>query len=571
MRQPTIHDLLSASYSCIYIETRDFEGAESMVKDAVASLNESGHRMIPVDREGGTEKEPVRTQFGVWTITEGTSLYELNSILDGARIPNPAPEKQTASLPQALNLIKASQDSIVMVYHNPRTLVSSNPAHNQNVQLIVEASMAARQKFSCLVFIGQAWEIPPELDSLVYRFDWPLPSQEQLVEICLDKVILPNLDNTSFLNKPGKKERPEAGESRSIFRKRKLYELNKEMFDEVARAASGLDPLNAENAFALSLTMNDALDPKIIQEQKRQIIKKSGALEFFSTEETMNDVGGFGRYKAWIARRKGAFTREAEVAGVPYPKGVLHVGVPGSGKSLAAKATANGLGLPLVRFDISKVKGSLVGESEGNMRRNLQVAEAIAPCVLWVDELEKALAGWKTGNDSGVAKSITGQFLQWRQETKAPIFICCTCNDVESIPPEFYRPGRIDAIFATSLPNLQERMEIFKIHLRKKKQKPKRFEIKQLAMAAKKFTGAEIELTITEAIFEMFASKTKLTTEMIYEAIKQIVPQSKRSSADLKAVEAWAAERAIPVSDAIPHGHESTNRPQGRVISKSEG
>jgi AAA+ superfamily predicted ATPase len=562
--QPSITDLFRASYSCIFIPTSDYEGAEEAVREAVVVLNRDDDRR---DKDG----KAVVSKFAVWRVTDGMRTWDV-SAADGSPLADRLqPAVANATFVQALAKMVQEPGSTILVMHNVRSFINQPT----NSQLVIDAALAARQKFSSLVFIGPTLEAPqvggvmPELENIVYFYDFPLPDRKKLIDILVDKVALPNRDTApEALIWPDNKERPPDGETYELFRKRRVYELNKDLLDHVAACASGLDPLSAENAFALSLAMTDRFDPKLIQEQKRQAIKKSQVLSFIASDETLKQVGGFQRYKDWLNIRKCAFTPEAEQYGVDHPKGVLFVGHAGTGKSLAAKATASGLGLPLLRFDMSAVFGKWVGESEGNMRAALKVAEAVAPCVLWCDEIEKAIAGSSGGaaqSGSGTTAKVVAQFLTWRQECKEAIFICFTCNDVQAIPPEFYRPGRVDAIFAVGLPNQEEKEQIFKIHLRKRKKKTKTLDIPALAEAASGFTGAEIEQTVIESIFASFTARKHLTTETVLAAIKGIVPQSKRNAEQMAVLDKWAAERAISVSYPLT---ETPQRRGERPISR---
>jgi SpoVK/Ycf46/Vps4 family AAA+-type ATPase len=312
--------------------------------------------------------------------------------------------------------------------------------------------------------------------------------------------------------------------------------------------------------------MANKLDYDIITEQKRLLVKKSDVLEFIPLKETMSDVGGFDNYQQWLSKRAGAFTDDAKEFGVTPPRGILLVGVPGGGKSLCAKSTASSLKIPLIRFDLSKVFGSLVGQSESRMRGALKVAEAVAPCVLWLDEVEKALSGSSSGDhDTGVSARVLGQFLEWRAETTAEVFVCCTSNNIHGIPPEFYRPGRIDAIFYAGNPDLKGRIEILEIHLRKRGRSAKEapnINYVEVAKATEGYTGAEIELAVIEAIFTAYnEGKRDLTTDLLLDAVKCIVPQSRRNKEDMVELEQWAKDRAIPVAKPAPEKQIRVARP----------
>ena len=535
--QVTIEQFLTASYPCLLIESMDFDGVEKKVKEAIREIDRKG---IKVD-ENGVKITPM---FATWTITKGLTIAPAFS----------TDPKQSRVLQknfnQALEYIATAPESICMLMYNIRGFFSGAvQSIVTNVQALLDASMEAKDKHSCIILVGAGFEVPPEIANFVQHVDFPLPNKKELMDICMDKIIVPNYDGLN-INVPDQEERPKRNETMSAFFKRRLLELNKDKVEEAAKSASGLTPIAAENAYALSIIVSGELNTDIIQDQKRQAIRNSEVLEFFSPEDTMNDVGGFGEFKKWLDMRHRAFTDEARDFGVTPPKGILLVGISGGGKSLLSKSISSSLRIPLLRFDLSKVFHHLVGASENRMRTALKVIEAVAPAVVWADEIEKALAGSDASRstDSGVSSRVLGQFLQWRQETKAPVFLCVTCNNIKAIPPEFYRPGRIDAIFYVGLPSFQARMEIASIHLRKRKRDPKTVDLKKIAFATEGFTGAEIELAIIEALFAAFSNnKADVTTELILEAVKAIVPHSVRNKEQMEELEEWASNRAKPV------------------------
>jgi len=536
--QPSIKDLILAAYPCLFLETLDAEGAEVKIREALREIRDEKSR---VDENGNA----ITTQVGVWSLTSGLLIGGIDQTL-------PKDLKPSAkNFPQVLEFLKNSTESYVIVCHNIREMFKQM----LHVQLLIDAAMAARSKYSTIIFVGQGFDWPPELQNIVQYCDFPLPTRSELIDLCLDKLVLPNAHQFEDLNIPKLKEIKGSTRAERIATARKqVRESNFEILDAAAKSACGLDPLSAENAFALSVTMTGRIDANIIQEQKRQAIRQSDVLEFIPIEDTMDHVGGFGEYKTWLKRRSKAFTDEAAAFGVSPPKGTLFCGFPGTGKSLAAKASASVLGLPLLRFDMSKVFGSLVGQSEHRMRNALRVTEAIAPCVLWIDELEKGIAGSRSSadTDSGVSSRVVGQFLSWRQETKAGVFLVCTCNNVLAIPPEFYRPGRIDAIFATGLPDAGERVEILAIHLRRRKKSLDDVDLLKVADRMQGFTGAEIEETVKDAIFRAFdKGKAPVDTELLMEAAEDVVTQAQQNKEELEAIEQWANERARRVSSGV--------------------
>jgi SpoVK/Ycf46/Vps4 family AAA+-type ATPase len=323
-----------------------------------------------------------------------------------------------------------------------------------------------------------------------------------------------------------------------------------ELILEAARAAIGLDELGAESAMALSMATAEAIDIKIIQAQKEQEVRKSDVLEFFPVDETIEHIGGFDYFKEWLSRRSKGFSAEAREYGLPYPKGMLIVGPAGTGKSLTAKATAAFLKLPLLRLDMGKVFRSLVGESEAAIRMALQVAEAVSPVVLWMDEVEKGLAGMRGSGelDSGVTGRVVSTVLTWRQETKYPVMLVATANDVAALPAMVYRKGRLDEVWATDLPEEHEREEIFGIHIEKRGRDRDDYDLALLAARTDDFTGAEIEGCIEDAMFLAFDEDEEFETEHILKSISETVPQAKRDAEELIAIREWVATRARRVS-----------------------
>ena len=324
---------------------------------------------------------------------------------------------------------------------------------------------------------------------------------------------------------------------------------------EVIKAAAGLTLSEAENAFALSLVRTGALTPEIIQQEKEETIKSNGLVEVVqSSGDMQSDVGGLEGLKTWLSARKQAFTREATDYGLPAPKGLLLVGVPGTGKSLAAKCAAAELGLPLLKADAGKWYGSLVGESERNIREVLGIAEAVSPCVLWIDEIEKGLAGSASSGstDGGTSSRVLGTLLSWLQEKTKPVFVIATANDVTALPPETIRKGRFDELFCVDLPNRTEREDIWKIHIAKKQRDPENYDITNLSRLTDGYTGAEIEAVWVEALYSAFAEgKEHPDAVDIEDAIKATVPLSRTAAERINAIRKWGEGRARPAAVAI--------------------
>lgn len=313
-----------------------------------------------------------------------------------------------------------------------------------------------------------------------------------------------------------------------------LEAIKDSLIDEFATALKGLTEFEINNLLALAYADDGELtrsDLKLVFEQKQQVIKKAGILEMIPLKETVDDIGGLENLKEWLVKKSKVYKNidNARKFGVDMPKGVLIAGVPGCGKSLNAKAAAQLFEVPLLRLDMGRLMGKYVGESEGNLRKAIALAEAISPCILWIDELEKGFAG--IGGDSGSSEVITrllGNFLTWMQEKESPTFVVATANDITRLPPELLRKGRFDEIFYVDLPNTKEREKIFSIHIKKRRpQDLASIKISDLVAKSEGFSGADIEGVVKEAIETVYSEgKDRLTTKDILDSISNTHPLS---------------------------------------------
>jgi len=394
-----------------------------------------------------------------------------------------------------------------------------------------DIALHLKNSFKTIVLVSPVMEIPAELEKEVTVLNFPLPTREDLAAL-LDKI---TEDVKQF--KQVKIDLDDAGRERLL------------------QAALGLTLGEAENVFAKIIVKDERLSGDDVGEvfaQKQQIIRKSGLLEYYSTNENFAQVGGLAVLKDWLNKRNVAFTDEARAYGLPAPKGILLLGVQGCGKSLCAKAVASLWQMPLLRFDIGRVFGSLVGSSEENIRRAIAVAESVAPAILWVDEIDKAFAGSRSsgGTDGGTTARVFGTFLTWMSEKSAPVFVMATANDISELPPELLRKGRFDEIFFVDLPSPEERQEIFRIHLSKRGRPPEQFDLSALGETSKDFSGAEIEEAIISALFDAFYTRQDLTTDHLLEALRQTVPLSKTMDEQINRLRNWAEGRARNASTA---------------------
>jgi len=312
-------------------------------------------------------------------------------------------------------------------------------------------------------------------------------------------------------------------------------------------AACGLTTMEAENAFALSLVETGVISPAVIAREKAGAFKRGGILEVVETTETLASVGGLDAIKAWLLQRGSAFTRRARDYGLPVPKGMLVLGVPGTGKSLTAKATAAVFGLPLLKLDAGRIFGSLVGQSEANLRTAIQTAEAVAPCVLWIDELEKAFGGAGSSGgstDGGTSSRVFGTMLNWLQDKTAPVFVVATANDASRLPPELLRKGRWDECWFVDLPDGRERAAIWDIVIGKFGREKTDYDPVVLARASELHTGAEIEAAWVEALHRAFTEDREPAELDLGEVLSTSVPLATTMAEPIERLRQWASGRA---------------------------
>jgi len=409
------------------------------------------------------------------------------------------------------------------------------------VRKLKEISLHLKDSLKTIVLISPVLEIPTELEKEITVLNYPLPSREDLSAL-LDKIIA---DVKEF--KQVKIELEESGRHRLL------------------QAALGLTLGEAENVFAKIIVKDERLsgdDVHAVFAEKQQIIRKSGLLEYYATTEGFSNVGGLAMLKEWLNKRAAAFTDEARAFGLPAPKGILMLGVQGCGKSLSAKAVSTQWQLPLLRFDMGRMFGSLVGSSEENVRRAIAVAESVAPAILWVDEIDKAFAGSQGSGatDGGTTARVFGTFLTWLSEKTAPVFVVATANDISQLPPELLRKGRLDEIFFVDLPGGEEREEIFRIHIKKRGRDAATFDVAACSKASPDFSGAEIEEAINSALYDAFYAQKEVTTDHILHALSETVPLAKTMDEQIGRLRNWAEGRARNASVARDSQKSNTGR-----------
>ncbi len=455
-----------------------------------------------------------------WSVTRGFRR------LDDERL---APEDGKESLREpaaALARIEKLPDPSLVVLEDFHPFLS-DPAV---VRALRELAHALKSTFTTVLLLSPTLVIPSEIEKEVSVLDVPLPTYRDLFDLLKEIV--------DVVRKNG----------------RARIELTREDADELVRAAQGLTMAEAESAFAKAIATDGRLsraDVPLVLEEKRQVIRKSGLLEYFAADEGLARVGGLAHLKTWLDRRGAAFSEAARRFGLPEPKGLLLLGVQGCGKSLTAKAVAGQWRLPLLRLDMGRIFSGLVGSSEENLRRAIHVAESVAPVVLWVDEIEKGLSGSQSSGvtDGGVSARVFGSLLTWLQEKTAPVFVVATANRIEGLPPELLRKGRFDEIFFIDLPSAAERRDILGIHLAKRRRDPAAYDLDALAARAEGFSGAELEAALVSALYEAFAERTELTQAHLERAVAETLPLSVTMREDIAALRAWAANRTRPASE----------------------
>lgn len=407
----------------------------------------------------------------------------------------------------------------------------NNHIERDEVKLMFRKIAEATNNNTHAIILSSIYRLPAELEKYITVLQIPLPKRNEL------------------------------GEVLDIVAKQSKVELKTNLRNRLIDAALGMTSMEADLAYCLA-SVKDGFDEKspfTISSEKEQIIRKSGILDYFPKNESLKDVGGMDNLKEWLNKRQLAYDKEARDWGLKEPKGLLLLGVPGCGKSLIAKSIASSWNMPLLRLDVGKVFQGIVGSSEDNIRKAIATAEAVAPCVLWIDEIEKGLSGVQSSGatDGGVTSRIFSTILTWMQEKTAPVFVVATANNINQLPPELLRKGRFDEFFFVDLPSQKEKENIFSIHLQKNRQNVSSFALDILAQKAEGFNGAEIEECIKEAMFTAYVESQetniapKLQMIHILDAIKNTVPLSKTMEKQITDLRKFAVSRAKNASKEV--------------------
>jgi len=472
--------LLKARYPIIYIATNEEERLEYLIKYCA-------------------KKYVVRTYYS-WDFVDG---YQGNPNDTGFAARNPL---------EALDLIDklTPETASLFVLKDYDNFLKDFSI----VRKLKNLSRSLKTQPKNIIIISSEINIPDSLKEFITLLQFPLPTYSEILEE-LNRLI-------SSLQQ----------------------EIDPLTVNKIATACQGLSLERIRRVLSKVIAkygeINDE-SPDLILQEKKQIIQQTQLLEFCLNDKSISDLGGLDNFKDWLTLRVKAFSQEAIQYGLPYPKGLLLVGVQGTGKSVAAKIIAHEWQLPLLRLDFGRLFASLIGQSEQRVRKMIEIAEALAPCVLWVDEIDKAFAGAQSSGDSGTTSRVLATFITWLSEKTSPVFVVATANNIDFIPAEILRKGRFDEMFFLSLPTSEEREAIFKVHLNKYRPKEiDNFQISLLGQLSKDFSGAEIEQVVIEAMRLGFNESREFNNEDIIVSIQNLVPLARTKSKELDLLKSWA-------------------------------
>ncbi|TLD71670.1 AAA family ATPase [Phragmitibacter flavus] len=470
-----------AGYPALFVITAEEQRAEAEIKSAAESLDRRLH---------------------VWSATQG--------LLDTSN----GHVRDVADPMEALDAIEALEERRIIILRDFALYLQDGDP--MLIRKLRDGLQRAKAQGKTLILLGCEHPLPKEVHHDILKLPFVLPDKTQLAQVL--QGILSSAEQPT---------------------------LSPELEEAAIAAATGLTTIEAENAFALSLVESNTITPAIIAREKANALKQGGLLEVVDHQPSLDAIGGLDALKKWLLQRRHAFSQRATDFGLPPPKGLLIVGVPGTGKSLTAKASASAFGLPLLRLDAGRIFAGLVGQSEANLRQVIQTAEAIAPCVLWMDELEKAFAGSRgSSTDGGTSARVFGSFLAWMQEKQKPVFVVATANDVSQLPPELLRKGRFDELFFVDLPNQRERTDIWDIVIAKYGRKPTDFDSVRLARGTSTFTGAEIDQCFVDAMHRAFAENREVAEFDLGMAMVETVPLANLMDEDIARLRRWSEGRA---------------------------
>jgi hypothetical protein len=500
----SLRTLVRSRHPIIWVVTWEEERALKAVQDIAAH---------PIPEKPDTPSRKVM----LWERSTGTvEVHEDKRTVVDAEAVDPA-----IAVNAVMTDAKATGPGSIWVLRDLHRYLDTDPVY----RFLRDAAVALRTSKTTIIVTAPSSAIPTELEKDVKIIDMPLPTAEEL-GVRLDNVIAPQVKE-KVIPAPVNGER-----------------------ERILKAGLGLTEDEFAAAVCESMVVAHKVDPKLVVKAKEQIIRKSGILELYNLEAGFEVVGGLDLLKDWFRQKGNGLTDNARAFGCVPAKGCILMGPPGTGKSLGAKAAAFSWGVPLLRLSSSSILSKYVGESNQKLRRALQVADAVAPCILFIDEAEKFLAGAQSdAHDSGVARQLFGDLLSWMQDHTSPVITVATVNSMGGIPAEFM--NRFSRTFLVDFPNFVEREEIFRIHLKKKGRDPKKFKVNELATATNGFNGREIERAIEEALDLAYDHKGELDMDWILDAVKAIKPLSVSRKAEIASMREWASIHATPASSAL--------------------
>lgn len=551
--------LINSSTPIVVMETSEEMRAVNLVRSACSELNMATFEWSIADglvRSGSNASAEIRRPVaqsrmdpsGGWTKVNAGTLAQSHTVLSPG---TGEADRLTRSVMSSMGTEAAAAAMGGSIYNTREPVQALANMESMTVEavfilkdfhrhiddpVVVRRLRDVGQKFSTnrrtVILTAPELAVPAELATLVEYFDLALPDRDRLHDII--KETFTRLSKTYSLK----------------------LQLDSPGVDAMAANLRGLTEEEAERAISQALVTRYALCPDTVTdvlEAKKQLLRHSGMLEFVEASDNMAAVGGLENLKQWLGQRRGAWEDSAREFGLEPPRGMIILGVQGCGKSLCARSVAGEWKLPLVKFDTSSVYDKYIGETEKRIRKVFQVAEGLAPCVLWIDELEKVFAGSgpdSASADAGVSSRLLASFLSWMQDRKSAVFVAATCNNVTVLPPELIRKGRFDELFFVDLPNQAERHHIFSIQFAKRKRNAAEFDLEKLATASKGYSGAEIDAAVQGAMYAAYSDKKALSTQYVLNAIAQTVPLSVTRSEEIAALRQWARTRAVPASDA---------------------
>ena len=518
--------LIDSSTPIVVMETVEEMRATRMVRAACAALNLAAFE---------------------WTIASGLARCGSEGVvsLESGALPPGGHNREAMEAAQHSKAIYNSQEPAQMLANLAgisidAAFILKDLHRHMDDPVVVRRLRDVGQKFATnrrtLILTAPKITIPPELASLVEFLELPLPDRERLRQIVDETLVRVSKNHTL------------------------KRQLDASGIGAIVENLRGLTEEEAERAMSQALVRRYALCAETITdvlETKKASLKRSEMLDFIDSTDTLRTVGGLENLKKWLAQRYGTWEEGAREFGLEPPRGMIILGVQGCGKSLCARAVAGEWKLPLVKFDTAAIYDKFVGETEKRIQKMFKVTEQLAPCVLWIDELEKVFAGSgpdSASADAGVSSRLLASFLSWMQERMAPVFVAATCNNVTVLPPELIRKGRFDELFFVDLPNQSERNQILAIQLSKRKRNPANYDLDRIAAAAHGYSGAEIDAAVQGAMYATYSQRTDVSTQALLDALKATVPLSTTRAEEIGALRDWAKDRAVPASVAEANG-----------------